>query len=378
MYKHIVAVAFVLTLVFASCDSPYAVRFQEEHKTYPPGEPRLAALVYPDISNRLSYGLYKSICPGKPLKSLEKAADLLINSQFAKNLASEYGVGSSSMAALGMVSDYVSQVISDSLYPEALGYGGTKEAMAAAVGTALSSNYSCSSIEPAAKLYYDYGRDDYIADVCHGKNSIKTLLALFRKQAPTAPLVAVSRGEEAPESFTDVYLRDPSVGEALRKGEVTREKALKLLVNGLSRYPLCHEVVKDYEVDLLRMAGQGDPHFFALYDAVLDFKRNCPLRFSGYVLDGIEGDHLIFSGDAGAPMLVVLKDDSGKYVAEVIPNTTLQPFSKPLPLKGEDVWVQDDSTAYSNGGATPLKFNYVMLIPLALIVVYGWERVKKN
>jgi len=364
-----------LNLVFASCDSPYAVLFQGEHRSFPSGDPQTAALIFPELTDRLSYGAYKSLCPGKPLKSLEKAANLMIGSQFIKNIASEHGIDASSVT-ISMVSEYLTQVVSDSLAPEALGYEGTKEAMAAAVGTALSSNYSCGSIEAAAKLYDSYGRDDYFSDICNNKNPLKTLLGLLKKATPAAALVAVPTGFEFSEDYVEVYLRDPAVGKSLRDGKINRKKALETLVAKLGDLPICHEITRDYESLLLEMAESGDPNFFALYDALADFKANCPIRFSGYVLDDIQGSTLIFSDGSTTVPLFVVSGENSRRVVEPLPsmNLTLD-FSEPLPLKGEDIWIQEESGAPE--GAR-LKFNYLLLIPLVLIALYGWKRDKKD
>jgi len=335
------------------CNCPSAVIFQEEHRTYPPGDPRVAALTYPNLYDRLSYGLFRSLCPGKPLRSLEKATKFFINSRFFKNNGG------------ATTSEFLSKMVSDSLSPEALGYDGTKRAMEAAVGTAISSNYSCDSIESAARIYYEYGWDDYLADVCGGKNSLRTLLNLLKKSSPRS-LVAVSSWSVS-DFPLEVYARDGSIGEALMKGRISGKKALELLVKKLENYPLCHEVVLDYRDELMRMASVEDPQFFALYDALLDFEKNCPLVFSGYVLDSVEGETLIFSrGEEKLPLLLVSGDEK-RRVVERLPELNISFHSRPLPLKGEDLWVE----------RAPIKrelgVNYLMLLPLAVLLVW-WGR----
>ncbi|GEM_PF-3655809 len=359
MHKPFIAFVLVLTSVLA-CDSPYAVIFQEEHRAYPPGDPRVAALTYPDLYDRLSYGLFKSVCPGKPLRSLEKATEFFINSLFFKNSGG------------AVSSEFLSRMVSDSLSPEALGYEETKRAMEAAIGTAISSNYSCDSIESAARIYYEYGWDDYLVDVCDGKNSLRTLLGLLEKSRPQS-LVAVSSWS-VPDFPSRVYERDSSIGEALMKGKISGRKALELLAGKLEGYPLCHEVVLDYRDELMRMASVEDPQFFALYDALLEFERDCPLSFSGYVLDSIDEETLIFSkGEEKLPLLLV-SGDGHPRVVEKLPELNISFHSRPLPLKGENFWVEKTPVRRELG------VNYLMLLPLAVLLIWwgrrGWEREK--
>jgi hypothetical protein len=134
--------------------------------------------------------------------------------------------------------------------------------------------------------------------------------------------------------------------------------------------------VEDYEAKLLEMAAHDDPYFFALYDAVLGFKRNCPFEYSGFVLQDAGPGGAVFSDGAEEITLFLPADGDTPNVAEQVAGTNLTlDSSKPLPLKGGDVWVSD-APPPENG--IELNFNYLMLIPLALIALYGWKRDKKN
>ena len=270
MYKHIIAAVFVLTAVF-SCDSPYAVQFQTDHREYPPGDPEVAALLHPTLASRIEFGFFKQVCPSKPLKSVEKAAKFIIASNFVKKALPDI-LGTSGVILLPAISVAASQMVTDSISPEAMSYETAKASMAAAIGTAMVSDYSCESVESAARTYYAYDRAAYLSDLCGGGNTPETLVKNLKKSRGEAGLIAVPFKSPIPPSFTEIYSRDSRIGELLRKGIITRSEALDMLVRELEGLPLCHEVTKDFMADLKEMARLDDLYFFSLYDSVREFR----------------------------------------------------------------------------------------------------------
>ena len=209
MYKHIIAAVFVLTAVF-SCDSPYAVQFQTDHREYPPGDPEVAALLHPTLASRIEFGFFKQVCPSKPLKSVEKAAKFIIASNFVKKALPDI-LGTSGVILLPAISVAASQMVTDSISPEAMSYETAKASMAAAIGTAMVSDYSCESVESAARTYYAYDRAAYLSDLCGGGNTPETLVKNLKKSRGEAGLIAVPFKSPIPPSFTEIYSRDSRI-----------------------------------------------------------------------------------------------------------------------------------------------------------------------
>ncbi|MBR9689687.1 MAG: hypothetical protein GOV01_02225 [Candidatus Altiarchaeota archaeon] len=368
----------MLGLGYASCGSPYIVQFSDEHITYPPGDPKLAAISHPDIINRLEYGISKLLCPGKSLKSVEKATKFVIESDFVKNIASEYGISIASNV-LDFVADQFPKVFSDSLSPDALGYGGTKLAMESIIGTAVSSEYTCDSLENAARLYYTYGRDDYQSDVCSKHNSIKELLAILKTAKRVPSLSAVSLSQELKPYFIDIFSRDEYIGNLVRERKTDRVSALKRLVDGLDKSRLCHESVGDYIPTLIKMANLDSPLFFPLYDSLKSFKESCPFVSSNYILDRIENGTAYFTnGSMSVPLVQISQTTSNDRVLEYLPLTFSVNLSGPVPLNGDDhsfeSLVLDDTT-----NSKSLSFSMLSFIVLAGILAIGlWVRAKDN
>ena len=376
MYKQLLILAFLLMLVSA-CTSEYVVKFQGEHRVYPGGDPKVSAIIFPSTSGRLVYGTFKQVCPRKPLKSVEGAVKFVITSNFVKNLISSAFPGATiPLAILPAVSATVSQIISDSLAPGALSFSQTKEAMAAAIGTAISSNYTCGSINDAARLYYEFSRDDYIANVCGRKDSVKLVIGLLKKEKTTTSLVAIPYQKlEVTPSVIDIYSRDSTIGNKLYTKEINRKKALSLLVESLRKKPICHGVVNDYLDKLDELAKLDDPSFFPLYDSVKELLDNCIIEYNGYVLDTVETNKIIFF-NKGKNISFEFREN--KWVPE---GTSIINFSGPIPLKGEDKYFEDSTFDYVPGEEkTPLKLktNYLFILPLVGLVIWRWKKNEKE
>jgi hypothetical protein len=350
-----------------SCSLPFAVNFQNEFGSFPEGDPKIAAIVQPDFSNRLEYGLERQVCPGKPMKSVQNAVKLSIASKFAKKILA----GAAGGPALAAVSVMASQIISDSLSPDALGYDGTREAMYSAIGTAIASGYSCSSIDEASKLFYSYGRDDYIADVCAGKSALSTVLGLLKKEAQSQRIVAVSASPEPQAGFSEFYRRDPDTGRRLSGGEITVDQAKKILVKKLEALPMCHEIVGDYTSGLESLS-EGE--FFAMYDSILEFLENCPFTFSGdFVLYEVN-EHGAFFSDGEQAVSVPKFGIPAEYEKEVLQN-----FSGPFPVKGEDVFFEElrgENKEVAKAGVESSPLWLLALVPLAFLVYRRMKREK--
>ena len=371
MYKHILAAIFVLMAVF-SCDSPYAIQFQNEHREYPPGDPEVAALLHPTLSGRIEYSFFKQVCPSKPLKSVEKAAKFIIASGFVKKALPNI-LGTPGVVLLPAISVAAAQMVSDSLSPEAMSYETTKDAMAAAIGTAMVSDYSCESVESAARTYYAYDKAAYVSDLCGNGNTIKTIVKNLKKSRGEVGLIAVPFKSPIPPSFTEIYSRDSRIGELLRKGIITRSESLGMMVRELDGLPLCHEVTNDFMSDLKEMARLDDLYFFSLYDAVKEFRENCPIEISGaYVLQEIDEKVLIFTDESGAEIPLVIVNDEGQ------PEKMVRfDIDGPLPMKGDDVWI-DEIGVSKEVPAERLNVGYLAIIPLVALLGWGWMREKKT
>ncbi len=370
MHKYIFAAALVLSIAF-SCSSPNALRFSSEHEISG-DDPLLAASAAPSLGDRLEYGSLRVICPGKTLNSLESLSRFIISSGFVKSLLA----GSPYSSAIAAGSGIVAGVLSDALSPDARGYTGTKAAMGAAIGAAMNSGYSCSSIEKAAGYYYSYSLDDYISDICAGKNPIKRTISLLGDRPSSSRLVAV---EELPDWYEEIEPASAELASAIREGTLSRRQALERLIDGLSELPLCHEASQDYIPLLRRLADEDSPAFFPLYWAVRNFREDCPFNYSGFYLSDIrDGVVYLSNGSDELPVAVLLEEEGGRAV-ELIPQRELN-FSGLLPLKGRAVEFRDFSIY---NGTVPresprrLGSNYLFILPLvAVLLLMRWRDEK--
>ncbi|MBR9681000.1 MAG: hypothetical protein GOU98_04225 [Candidatus Altiarchaeota archaeon] len=304
MYKHIFAIFFLLALVSA-CDSPYLVKFSNQF-SHPKMSPKLAAIIAPDLGDRLEYGFHKLICPSKPLKSLDKAVSSIIEQEFFKNLISKFGP----LENLEVVLEKVPYLLTDALSKEALGYANTKRSLEFAIGAAYASDYECTSLEKASELYFSYDKSTYLSDLCGSGDTLKTILNLLEKSKKTS-LKATSLDQTKKTAFMDIFKRNEFFASMVVNGGLTRIQALGLLVDDLSTLPLCHESTTKYTNILKKLAASDDPIFFSLYDSVVDFRINCPLTFSGFYLVKIEDDVLYFSdGVSTYPLLTFLENEN--------------------------------------------------------------------
>jgi len=371
MFKHIIALFFVLSFAFA-CGSPYAVKFSSEF-SYPAMDPKLAAITAPSVSDRLDYGLSKMICSNKPLKSLDSAVSSIIESGFFKNLAEAFGPLKTIKPVLGQLPT----LLTNSLSSQALGFGGSKTAMRAAIGAAISSKYSCDSIEKAAEIYYNYDRVTYFSDLCGNSDTLKTIMSLLEKQAPEK-LKATTLTQDLSPYFIDIFNHNEVLASKVMNREMDRKTALKTLAKNLDDLPLCHEATKKYVNTLISLASIDSPLFFPLYDEIYNFRKNCPLNFSGYYLEKISGDSLYFSNGKKTYPLLEIKESLGVKVLERHPNA---PFTFNIsgiaPISGTDKYF--DTSIMPSEKKSKLSFGFAALVLMSFGLLFGlWVRAKKT
>ncbi len=198
----------------------------------------------------------------------------------------------------------------------------------------------------------------------------------MKKEKTITSLVAIPYQEiKTTPSVLDVYSRDLVIGNKLYNKEITRKKALSLMIESLRKKPICHEIVNDYLIELENFAKTEDPNFFPLYDSIKYFLDNCIFEYDGFVLDKVETNKLTFSNKV-ENISFILKEE--KWIPER--SATLN-FSGPIPVKGEDIYFEDEVGEYipiETNTPFKLQTNYLFILPLVGLVIWRWKKNEKT